>query len=487
MIDIATLQSLVAEGLEAIRSEVVEAEIFAAWNEQLIARLNYTSDIPCNGVHEPKSSAAYGVGVLATFRDGRELRVGFGSESGDLSIVGLRRALEKARRNAVHDPDFTSLPSPIGERAKLENYHDPKVMELADETLVNLGWSALEGALVTFRDAGWLSSLIVNGDVTVQKEKMAIKSTSGIDERDETTILMATITTMIEKENVKGTGWSTGTSLSSFSAYDAGREAARSALNTIGGRRIASGVYPVMFGPQAVTELCDNLLIPSLSLDTIDAASSPYIGKLGMHVMSPLMHVYDDGALPGAMASKRVTCEGLPTGRTDLVERGVLVGFLADHYTAKKLETNMRSFLPRNGFRFGGEGRSFRQRPSIFATNVVIQGEEELSHEELLARVGTGLYIGRIWYTYPINGLGPGDFTCTVVGDSYLIEDGKLGQPLKPNTIRINDNFIQLFQNIIGITRDKKPTLVWSAEETVVAPELAVRQLHVENIAEYMG
>ncbi len=469
MIDIATLQSLVAEGLEAIRSEVVEAEIFAAWNEQLIARLNYTSDIPCNGVQEPKSSAAYGVGVLATFRHGDELRVGFGCESGDVSISGLRRALEKARRNAVHDPDFISLPSPTDEKPKLENYHDPKMMELADETLVDLGWSALEGALVTFRDAGWLSSLLVNGDVTVQTEKMA------------------TITTMVEKENVKGTGWSTGTSLSSFSAYEAGGEAARSALNTIGGRRIASGVYPVVFGPQAMTELCDNLLIPSLPLDTIDAASSPYIGKLGMHVMSPLMHVYDDGALPGAMASKRVTCDGLPTGRTDLVERGVLVGFLADHYMAKKRETNVRSFRPRHGFRFGGEGRSFRQRPSIFATNVVIHGEEELSHEELLACVGAGFYIGRIWYTYPINGLGPGDLTCTVVGDSYLIEHGKLGQPLKPNTIRINDNFIQLFQDVIGITRDKKPTLVWSAEATVVAPELAVRQLHVENIAEYMG
>ena len=284
---------------------------------------------------------------------------------------------------------------------------------------------------------------------------MAIKSTTGIDARDETTILIATITTMIEREYLKGTGWSMGTSLSSFSAYEAGREAAPSALNTIGGRHIASGVYPVVFGPQAATELCDNLLIPSLSLDTIDAASSPYIGRLGMHVMSPLMHVYDDDALPGAMASKRVTCEGLATGRTDLVERGVLVGFLADHCTAKKLETNVRSFRPRNGFRFGGEG--------------------------------TGLYIGRIWYTYPINGLGPGDFTCTVVGDSYLIEHGKLGQPLKPNSIRINDNFIQLFQNVIGVTRDKKPTLVWSAEETVIAPELAVRQLHVENIAESMG
>jgi PmbA protein len=487
MIDVTSLQHFVTEGLEAIRSEVVDAEIFAAWNEQLIAGLNYTSDIPCHGVQEPKSPAAYGVGILATFRQGGELRLGFGSESGDLSMTGLRRALEKARGNVVHDPDFKSFPSPTAEIPTLEYYHDPTVMELADETLVDLGWQALEGALVTFRAAGRLSSLIVNGDVTVQKERMAIKSPTGIDASDETTILMATIPTMIEQDNVKGTGWNTGTSLGTFSAYEAGRDAARSALQTVGGRRIASGLYSVVFGPQAVTELADNLLIPALALDAIEAASSPYTGKLGLRIMSPLLPIYDHGAPAGAIASKRMTCEGLPTGRTDLVERGVLVGFLADDYTAKKLETNVCAFVPRNGFRFGGDGRSFRQRPSIFATNLVIEGTEELSHDELLARVGTGLYVGRIWYTYRINGLAPGDFTCTVVGDSYLIEDGKLGQPLKPNTVRTNDNFIPLFQQIIGVTGDKKPALVWSAEETVVAPELAVRRVHVENIADYMG
>ena len=74
-----------------------------------------------------------------------------------------------------------------------------------------------------------------------------------------------------------------------------------------------------------------------------------------------------------------------------------------------------------------------------------------------------------------------------IVGDSFLIIDGKLAQPLKPHTVRINDNFISLFQQIIGITRDKKPTLVWSAEETVVAAELAVRHIHIEDIADYMG
>jgi predicted Zn-dependent protease len=74
-----------------------------------------------------------------------------------------------------------------------------------------------------------------------------------------------------------------------------------------------------------------------------------------------------------------------------------------------------------------------------------------------------------------------------VVGDSYLIEDGELGQPLQPNTVRINDDLINLFQQIIAVTRDRKPTLVWSAEETLVAPELAVQRVHVESIAEYTG
>jgi len=68
--------------------------------------------------------------------------------------------------------------------------------------------------------------------------------------------------------------------------------------------------------------------------------------------------------------------------------------------------------------------------------------------------VGDGIYIGRIWYTYPINGLLAGDFTCTVVGDSYIIEGGKITEPLKPNSIRIADNIRNLLNQVIGTTKD---------------------------------
>ncbi|MBI2016170.1 MAG: hypothetical protein HYS77_11635, partial [Candidatus Rokubacteria bacterium] len=100
--------------------------------------------------------------------------------------------------------------------------------------------------------------------------------------------------------------------------------------------------------------------------------------------------------------------------------------------------------------------------------------------------VRDGLYIGRIWYTYPINGLRAGDFTCTVVADSYIIRDGRIAQPLRANAIRINDNIARVLDNIAGITRDVKGTIVWAADEVVYAPEIAVRAVRVDAIAGFL-
>ena len=49
------------------RRDIREAEIFVASNGALLTRLNYTSHIPCNGVEEPKSTEAYGLGIQAVF------------------------------------------------------------------------------------------------------------------------------------------------------------------------------------------------------------------------------------------------------------------------------------------------------------------------------------------------------------------------------------------------------------------------------------
>ena len=129
---------------------------------------------------------------------------------------------------------------------------------------------------------------------------------------------------------------------------------------------------------------------------------------------------------------------------------------------------------------------SFASPPGTAATNVFVQGEDGVSLDELCRRVGDGLYVGRIWYTYPINGLQAGDFTCTVVADSYLIRDGRIAAPLKANAVRISDNITSVLEGAIGVTREAKGTTVWGGDEVVYAPSIAVAGLQVDEIAGFV-
>ena len=212
---------------------------------------------------------------------------------------------------------------------------------------------------------------------------------------------------------------------------------------------------------------------------------------------APALTIYDHGAMPGLAGSHGITCEGLPTGRTDLIRDGRLAGLLSHWYDTQRLlhDPSCRdklgvdpvaaeaSLAPRNGFRYDGGGRSFETAPGTSASNVIIEGAHPVSLDELIARVRDGLYVGRIWYTYPINGLRAGDFTCTVVGDSFVIRDGRIAQPLKANAIRINDNVTRFLGAIVGTTKDARGTLVWGADEVVYAPSIAVSGVHADAIA----
>ena len=513
MIPTRKLAQTAREALEILRAEddVIEAEVFVATNTTLVARIHFTSHIPCNGVEEPKSHESIGVGIQAVFRSADGARIGFGSEPSDFTPDGIRRALAKARQAAVADPEFVCLPRPTGERRRLRRYHDPALLRLSDHELVEAGWKVITCGLGVFsqspelaRLAGSQSAvprlgLILSGDVSILLERIAIASTHMAEvQTDETTLILSGLTAMVEAADAKGSGWSTGTRLANFTGQ-AGAEAAENAVRAIGGERVPSGRYRVILGRQPVADLLNNLVLPCLSLGSFYAENSAFQRMMGKRVASPLLTIYDHGAVRGATASKGITCEGLPTGKTRLIQRGKLVGLLTNFYEQQRIQRDVqavaklgrdpqaipKALVPRNGFRFGeGGGRRFEAPPGISPTNIIVESGQPVSREELLARVGDGLYIGRIWYTYPINGLRAGDFTCTVVGDSFLIKDGRLVAPIRANAIRINDNIQRLLRGIIGITSDRRETTVWAADEVIHAPEIAAEGVRVDAIGE---
>ena len=509
------LKRAVREALAYLKTQpdIAEAEVFASANGNLTVRLNYTSRIPSNGVEEPKSLESYGLGIRAAFNTPEGVKTGFGSEPTDLSIEGVRRALEKARRGAVLDVEYVSLPKPTGEKPALSRYHDPAIMRMTNNRMVQAGWQTMERALDVFstsedllnvagspqgiRDLG----VILGGDVVMLQERMAIGSYHMPKvQTDESTLVMAFTTAMLEDQYAKGSGWSVGNYLSEITG-ESGAEAARNAISSMNGQRVQDGAYRVVLGPQTLTELLEWVLMPSLQLDIFYAGASTFLGKFGQKVASDQLYLYDDGSVPGLAASKAITDEGFITGRTDLIKDGVLSGLLSNHYDHQRMLNDPKgreklgvdphevahAIAPRNGFRTGrGGGRNFDAPPSCTATNLIVEGREENSHEELLGMVGDGLYIGRIWYTYPVNGIGAGDFSGTIVGDSYIIKDGKIVAPIKPNTLRMNENIHNVINKILGIGTERRGTVRWASDQVTWAPEVVVDDFHLNEIGDYM-
>src|SRR2546422_6872628 len=304
MIPLSDLKKAAAEGLAFLKQQedIEEAEVFVSANGVLLTRLNYTSHIPCNGVEEPKSLVNYGVGVQVVLRsgDGETQKAGFGSEPSDISLDGVRSALLKARQGAVADPEFTTLARPTGEQRTLFDYHDPNLMEMKDADLVNTGWQVVNGGLRIFETSESLMSLvdrpekladlgiIVGGDVTILEERMAIASHAMPEvQMDESTLIMSFITSMVEREESKGGGYAASTTLSGFTD-EAGKEAARNAIAGIGGMRVPTGDYRVVFGREAVMEILHYIVVPGLDAGIFYAAGSPFMGKLSQQIASPM-------------------------------------------------------------------------------------------------------------------------------------------------------------------------------------------------------
>jgi predicted Zn-dependent protease len=263
-----------------------------------------------------------------------------------------------------------------------------------------------------------------------------------------------------------------------FAAYDAGVEAAQQALQARGGVTLAAGDSAVVFGPRAVADLLQDLILPALSLDTVAAGTSPFAACLGQQMVSSLLTVADEGRLPGLLGSRAITGEGLPTGTTTLLDQGRLVGFLADTYHAQKLAVRVGTLPPHNGMRFATNGQSFGMRPGIFPTNVTLTSSEAETLEALLEPLTDGIYVSDLWYTYPQGGLQTGTFTSTVIGPSFHIRQGKLVRPLQPGTLRLHDNVLDLLQRVTGVSTTRRAIALATMQSLVLAPDVRCSRAH---------
>ena len=253
-----------------------------------------------------------------------------------------------------------------------------------------------------------------------------------------------------------GSWFTAGRRLESLEAPDTlGREAARRTLRRLGARRVPTQKVPVVFEASIAAGLL-NHLFSAVSGSAIYRAASFLTDCIGEQIAPDSVTVFDDGTLPGAPGSKPFDGEGLPTRRTTVVENGVLLTYLLDTYTGRKL--GMRST--------GNAARSAGDPPSVSPTNFfMVPGEA--TPEEIIASVPSGLYVtGLIGF-----GVNPvtGDYSRGASG--LWIEGGELTYAVEEITIA--GNLRQMFADIemIGNDLDRR--------RRVMAPTLKIREMTI--------
>jgi PmbA protein len=505
MRSLAELKSFTREAARILAREkdLASYEIYCATAEHRIARLNYTSDIPSRGLEEFKALHADGFQLRVAMRhDPHEVGVAF--EAGDFSPESIRDALRRARSAAVVDPHFPGFPSvPLGR--KLARSERSDLARVGDGAIAAAAWDVLDGALAAFarrptKPRTDCPGFIIGGDVSVIRDRIAIFNSNFAEMRtDESAHFNASVTSIIESLGAKGTANALGDSAAAMrrNARVLGRDAVQRALALSHGVRPAAGKFRVVLGPQPVAEILNYMVMGSLTTGAFHAASSAYHAKFGAPVMDSRLTLVDDPTLGAGALRRRVTCEGIPTHRVELIRDGKLVGLLSNSYDTHRILTDEHraeklgpsasatpDLPPLSGYRLGeGGGRRFDASPGSAGTNVVMRARRGVTDRELVRVVGDGIYVGRIWYTYPINGQRAGDFTCTVTGDSYIIRDGEIAGPLAPNCLRINANIAQVFEHPLAVGSRPRPATVWGSPEAYYVPAIAATSIDLAEVA----
>ena len=200
------------------------------------------------------------------------------------------------------------------------------------------------------------------------------------------------------------------------------REAARQAIVNLDADEAPAGYMDVVLGPGWPGILLHEAVGHGLEGDFNRKGTSAFSGRLEERVASPLCTVVDDGTIPGRRGSLNVDDEGMPTQRNVLIENGILKGYLQD-----RLNARLMKMAPTGN----GRRESYAHHPMPRMTNTfMLPGTTP--PEEILRSVKRGLYA--VSFAGGQVDITNGKFVFSA-SEAYLIEDGKVGRPVKGATL----------------------------------------------------
>jgi PmbA protein len=209
-----------------------------------------------------------------------------------------------------------------------------------------------------------------------------------------------------------------------------GRLAGERAVARLGARKVQSGPMPVVFDPRVGGTLVGHLL-GAIAGPGIARRTSFLLESLGQPVFAEGITIVDDPHRIRGLRSRPFDGEGLPTAPRNLIDAGVLTGWMLDSASARQL-----GLAPT-----GHAARGVGGPPGVSASNVHV-APGAVSRDALIGGIKRGLYVTEL-IGQGVNGV-TGDYSRGAGG--FLIEDGELTHPVAEITIA--GNMKDMFRNL---------------------------------------
>ncbi len=183
-----------------------------------------------------------------------------------------------------------------------------------------------------------------------------------------------------------------------------------------------AGLMPVVLGPGWPGILLHEAIGHGLEGDFNRKGTSAFSKLMGKQVAHSDITIVDDGTIQDRRGSLNIDDEGNPTQRTVLIENGILKNYLQDTLNAKLMNMEITG---------NGRRESYAHIPMPRMTNTIMTNGNH-NPDEIIKSVKKGIYA-------PNFGGGQVDITSGkfVFSSSlaWLIEDGKITQPIKGASI----------------------------------------------------
>jgi len=360
----------------------------------------------------------------------------------------VARSKPNEEYNGIADSGFRKL--------DVMNLYDPRVEKLSGEELAGYVEEGINAALS--RGATRTSG---NVDVAVVRE--LLKSSGGARCSQKATSITFSIRAFAEKD-ASGHKLSCARVMQHFKPRDAGLRAGELARESVKPRPGEAGKFDVLFDPMAAAVLMQNVG-DAASIFSVEAGFSFFEGKLNKKVGSDMLTVFDDGALPGGMASTNFDGEGIPAQKTTLVRFGILRNYLHSTGTAKRY----------NVLTTGNAG-IIHPHP----WNVVVD-KGNYSVPELVREMKRGLYVTNLWYMRFQN-YKTGEFSVIPRDAVFWVENGEIKGSVKD--VRISDSMPNFLGSIEALSENREQIAGWEVETPVKCGHVLARGLRLTKSSE---